>query len=474
MNKEELMRLEKEEIITLLLGVIEQLTIDVAELKAQLNQNSKNSSKPPSSDGFKKPKPKSLRKPSNKSVGGQTGHEGSGLKIQSEPNETVVHEPNECAKCPNNKACNACKVINETRYEIDIQIDTITTAHQTVIVNCPQSEKVLSSCFPEHIKGTVQYGVNIEALAISLNTVGMVSINRTHEILSGVFGISISTGTISSMVSDCAKSVAPAVLGIKEAIKAEPIIHSDETGVDVDKKMAWAHVACTKKLTHIEVQENRGQKGMDAIGILKLFMGTVIHDCWAPYWGYAVRHGLCVAHLLRELVGVVDNTGQSWAKSLIDLLLAMKQTKEKYIAKGKEAASPYFLRKYSQLVDATLSEALLHNPVPVREPGKRGRVKRGKTGALIDRLILHKNEFMLFFTDFSVPFDNNQAERDIRMFKVKLKVSGCFRTLQGARDFAAISSYISTARKHGIATFYAIKDLLLHKPFSPASVITTE
>jgi transposase len=474
MNKEELMKLDKEELATLFLEIYKQLTDEIAELKAQLNQSSKNSSKPPSSDGYKKPKPKSLRKPSGKEAGGQKGHEGSGLKLQNTPDHFVIHEPSECADCPANSDCMAHMAVNETRYELDININTTTTAHQTVAVYCPKTSSLLTGCFPAYIKGTMQYGVNLEALAISLNTVGMVSINRTHEILSGVFGVSISTGTISQMVSGCADSVKPAVCEIKEAVKAEPLIHSDETGVNVNGAMAWAHVASTDKLTHIDVQENRGQKGMNAIGILMAFIGTVIHDCWAPYFNYAVRHGLCVAHLLRELTGVVDNTGQSWARSLIDLLLEMKLTKENLIEHGYDVASAYYKRKYSRKFDSILAEALKDNPVPVREPGKRGRIKRGKTGALVDRLILRKDEYSLFFTDFSVPFDNNQAERDIRMFKVKLKVSGCFRTLDGAQDFAAITSYVGTARKHGVPAFQAIKDALLNRPFSPFSATATE
>ena len=470
MNKDDLMKLEKEELVALMLGLMSR----IAELETRLNQNSQNSSKPPSSDGFNKPSSISLRKPSGKKAGGQQGHTGSGLKLMGEPDNTIVHKPTECTNCPSKHECSASNIVKETRYELDININTVTTAHQTVVLNCPQSARVLLSSFPEHIRGTMQYGVNIEALAISLNTVGMVSINRTHEILSGVFGVQISTGTISAMVADCAVSVAPTVSEIKESIISEPLIHSDETGVDVDKKTAWAHVASTDKLTHIDIQENRGQKGMDAIGILTTFIGTVIHDCWAPYFNYIFRHGLCVAHLLRELTAVSQNTGQAWAQSMIDLLLSMKQTKENLISHGYSAASSYYLKKYSRMYDLILAEALIHNPVPIRKPGKRGRVKRGKTGSLVDRLILRKDMFTLFFTDFSVPFDNNQAERDIRMFKVKLKVSGCFRSLKGAKDFAAITSYVGTARKHGIPAFRAIKDAISNKPFSIVPSRTTE
>jgi transposase len=473
LKKEDLMKLEKEEVIDLLLGIIAQLSAEIAELKSRLNQNSSNSSKPPSSDGFKKPKPKSLRQPSGKPVGGQVGHEGSGLILPQAPEKTEVHTPSECASCPKQAECTAKKVIAETRYEIDIQIEPLTTAHQTVVIYCPMSQSVLTGSFPGHVTGTLQYGINIKSLAVVLNTTGMLSINRTHEVLSGAFGIPISTGTVSEMVSDCAVKAAPIVADIKEAVKISPLIHSDETGVDVDKKTAWAHVASTDKLTYIDVQEKRGKIGINAIGILTLFMGTVIHDCFSPYFSYLFRHGLCIAHLLRELIGVLDNTGQTWAQSMIDLLLAMKKTKEELISQGIKEASTDYIQKYSLTFDEIMTEALIKNPMPIRVQGQRGRLKRGKTGALVDRLILHKDKYILFFCDFSVPFDNNQAERDIRMFKVKLKVSGCFRTLKGAREFAVISSYVSTARKHGIHAFKAIKDVLaLNNDMTSAFIMT--
>jgi len=308
--------------------------------------------------------------------------------------------------------------------------------------------------------------VNLEALAVSLNTVGMVSISRTHEILNGVFGIPISTGTIASMVSDCAESVADTVKDIKDTITEEPLINLDETGVRVDKKTFWAHSTSTEDMTYIEVHKERGMAAMERIGILLAFIGTVIHDCWAPYFRFEnVRHGLCNAHLLRELIAVLENTKQTWAQALIDLLLMMKEVKEKLISKDCDRASPYYQRKYSLAYDRILAEALTLNPVPDQENSKKGRPKRGKTGALVDRLILHKDKYLLFFTDFSVPFDNNLAERSFRMFKVKQKVSGCFRTLEGANDFAAIMSFTGTARKRGIFAFQAIKDALLSKPF---------
>ena len=281
MNREALMKLEKEEIISVLLAIIQQQAEKIAELEARLNQNSKNSSKPPSSDGLNKPK--SLRKPSGKKAGGQQGHEGSGLKLMREPDNYVLHEPEECACCPMVAKCCVNKTVCETRYEIDIVINTVTTAHQVMQMECPRSAKTLTGRFPESISSTMQYGINLETLAISLNTVGMVSISRTHEILSGVFGVPISTGTIATMVSGCAEKVADTVKEIKESIIEEPLIQVDETGVRVDGRTIWAHTAATENLTYIEVQQSRGKVAMDKIGILLAFFGTVIHDCLAAH-----------------------------------------------------------------------------------------------------------------------------------------------------------------------------------------------
>jgi transposase len=180
----------------------------------------------------------------------------------------------------------------------------------------------------------VQYGVNLEALAVSLNAAGTASINRAHEILSGVFGAPISTGTVRAMVCGCAQKVSGAVQAIKDAVIDEPLLHADETGTRVDTRTVWAHAASTDRLAYITLHENRGKKAMDAIGILPSYAGAVIHDCWASYFRYgAIRRGPCNAHLVRELIAVLGNAKQARAQTLIDLLLKMKHTKEKLILK---------------------------------------------------------------------------------------------------------------------------------------------
>jgi transposase len=230
MKREELEQLNKSELTEQILSLVAK----VAELEARLNMNSKNSSKPPSSDGLRKPK--SLRESSGKPSGGQKGHEGTGLKLVGKPDKIVIHEPNECIGCPMANECKENQEVNETRYEIDIHISTTITAHQVTRVICPRRRTTIEGIYPSNIKSTIQYGVNLEALAVSLNTAGTVSINRTHEILSGVCGVPISTGTIANMVSECAEAVKPSVQEIKTVISQEPLTHNDETGTLVDKK----------------------------------------------------------------------------------------------------------------------------------------------------------------------------------------------------------------------------------------------
>jgi transposase len=489
MDQDELMQLDKNELITILLsafaiidqqsekieeqsrkiedqsGKIDEQSEKIAELESRLNQNSTNSSKPPSSDFF--PKPRSLRKSSGKKSGGQPGHKGRGFKLMHPPDLVVPHLPLRCSSCVDGDVCPATRHVSDRRYEVDIEIKPITTEHQVLRVTCPRTDELLTGNFPVGITSTVQYGVNLETLAISLNTIGMVSLNRTHEILSDVFAIPLSAGTIATMVKKCADAVLKTVSDIKDVILGEPLIHFDETGIRVDKKTHWAHIACTKNLTYISIEETRGKKSMDAIGILPKYVGTGVHDCWSPYFKYVcILHGLCCAHVLRELIAVLENYHQEWAQKLIDLLLEMYNKKEELLLEGQYEAPEHVWQKYSQKYDEILREAQAQNPLPEKDPKKKGRPKRGKVRALIDRLVLRKDQWLLFFTDFSVPFSNNQAERDFRLVKVKQKVSGCFRTEEGAKDFARIISFVSTARKRGLSPFFAIKDALLNQPFS--------
>jgi transposase len=287
------------------------------------------------------------------------------------------------------------------------------------------------------------------------------SYNRTHEVLSSVFGVPISTGTIHSMVEDLSEKTTGTVEEIRQAIINLSFAHFDETGLRVESKLHWVHNSSNEKYTFMSVEEKRGKKGMESNGVLSDFNGIAIHDFWKPYFNYDIDHAVCNAHLLRELTGVTQNNpDQIWANDLYKLLIQMKDAKETSLLRGKfeldSTALKYFNKQYNEI----LNVAIKQNPIKPKPPGKRGRPKKGKIRALADRFVNYKGEVCLFLNNFNIPFDNNQAERDIRMLKVKQKVSGGFRTKKGADTFTTIMSYLSTANKHKIDAFTAIKTAL--------------
>ena len=441
-------------------ALIAQLNQTIQELKEQLNKNSKNSSKPPSSDGFKKPAPKSLRKPSGKKVGGQKGHQGTFLSVLSDPDKIVKHMPSACEGCPHYKMCKGTACVAEKRHVIDAVVTVNVVEHQLLeIPICMLHGDTRKGNFPNDVKATVQYGENLQALSVALNTVGAVSVKRTHEILSGVFNIPLATGTISNMVKRCANAVSETVNRIKQKVANSGLGHFDETGTRVDKKLWWVHDASNCEFTYLDISPKRGYLGMEQCGVLPLFHGIAMHDCWASYWSYEdCQHAVCCAHLLRELTGIAENhPEQKWASAFIDLLLEMKKVKDKAVEVGKETLSYYHYHKFDKRYDELIKQAREENPLPVTTEKKRGRKKKGKILALVDRLDNYKASVCLFIHNFMVPFDNNQAERDLRMIKVKTKVSGCFRSEEGARDYLKIMSYIGTAHKQGHNAYDAIR-----------------
>ena len=441
-------------------ALIAQLNQTIQELKEQLNKNSKNSSKPPSSDGFKKPAPKSLRKPSGKKVGGQKGHQGTFLSVLSDPDKIVKHMPSACEGCPHYKMCKGTACVAEKRHVIDAVVTVNVVEHQLLeIPICMLHGDTRKGNFPNDVKATVQYGENLQALSVALNTVGAVSVKRTHEILSGVFNIPLATGTISNMVKRCANAVSETVNRIKQKVANSGLGHFDETGTRVDKKLWWVHDASNCEFTYLDISPKRGYLGMEQCGVLPLFHGIAMHDCWASYWSYEdCQHAVCCAHLLRELTGIAENhPEQKWASAFIDLLLEMKKVKDKAVEVGKETLSYYHYHKFDKRYDELIKQAREENPLPVTTEKKRGRKKKGKILALVERLDNYKASVCLFIHNFMVPFDNNQAERDLRMIKVKTKVSGCFRSEEGARDYLKIMSYIGTAHKQGHNAYDAIR-----------------
>ena len=449
---------------------IASLNQTIKELKEQLNKNSKNSSKPPSSDGLKKPavnKNKSLRESSGKKLGAQEGHDGVHLSVISDPDHIENHMHSDCTGCPHRAECLSKACIKETRHEIDTVVTVDVTAHNAIEVReCPLHGGVKTGSFPENIKATVQYGKNLQAMVVAFNTVGAVSINRTHEILSSVFNIPLATGTIKNMVTRCAESLKDTYERIRLKMTILGLVHCDETGSRVDGKTCWVHVASDQDYTYLTISQKRGQIGMDAADVLPHVRGIIVHDCWGSYWKYQdVTHAICCAHLLRELNGVIENhPEQTWAVRFKKLLLDMKKVRDKALLSEEDEVSYYHRHKFDKEYDAIIKTAYEENPLPETPAKKRGRKKKSKVLNLICRLDNYKESVCLFLKNLCVPFDNNQAERDLRMVKVKTKVSGCFRSEEGAQEYLTIMSYIGSASKHGINAFTAIREALNGNP----------
>jgi transposase len=455
MNREELFQYSKEQLIDLALQLLDKiaaLELEINELGAKLGTNSSNSSKPPSMDGLGKPAPKSRREKSGKKPGGQPGHQGHGLKIDREPDETIEHTPETCSECGAKLPEENAKCV-ETRYVWEIDVIVKLIEHKQMSINCPFCGAENRGDFPAEVCGTQNYGAGIRAFSATMVNYAMVGIDKTHKILNDVLQVPISTGTLANINAEYGEKMQPLLVEIKEKVQSSPIVHFDETGFRVNGKTHWLHNSSTSEATYIIASEKRGTEGIEANGVLPDFSGVAIHDCWKPYFNYDTQHALCNAHLLRELQYVCDRTEQQWAGEMQKLLLELKENKEQCIEDGKTEMPAddkcKFSAEYARIV--TLGES--ENPLV------EGERKRGKIRSLLDRFINYEPEITLFANDFTVPFDNNQAERDIRNAKVKQKVSGGLRSTEGADDFAAFSSVIGTAQKQNRSIFTTLKDI---------------
>jgi len=467
---------EKDALILELFSLVQSLRLEVAtlrqevrDLKDQLAKKSHNSGKPPSSDGFAKPKPKSLRTKSGRKSGGQPGHEGNTLMQVETPDKVEVHRVATCKHCGFDLTSSVV-ILHKCRQVFELpEIRLNVTEHVAEIKLCPNCQKETEAEFPVGITQPVQYGARVQALAVYFNQYQYVPYLRVQEIFQDLLGAPISQGTLANMLVRAHDNLSQHDQDAKTHVVASSLAHFDETGMRINGKLHWLHIASTSCVTHYEIHEKRGGKAMEDIGILPRFKGTAVHDHWSSYFAYGCEHSLCNAHHLRELLFAEEEYQQRWASQLATCLTDALKEVDAAKADDKMALPPerviYYERRYSRILREGKAELpSVNTPTTV----KRGRKKQHKVKNLHDRLRQNKAETLRFISDFSVPFDNNQAERDARMAKLKQKVSGCFRSFHGAEIFCRIRGYVSTARKQGKNTFESLTSVFRGEPVTLA------
>jgi len=432
---------------------LEVLLLLVSLMLNRLGLHSKNSSKPPSTDPFRKkePCPASGRKP-----GGQPGHTGTSLKQVADP-DIIKELPVDRSHLPPGRY----RVVgHEARQVIDLDITTVVTEWRAEILEDEQGKRYAAP-FPEGVSRPVQYGIGVKVNAVYMSQYQMVPYNRIEEHFLDQMQMPVSAGSIVNFNKDAFARLEFFELWVKKELAGSAVVHADETGINIGGVRSWLHNAASAKLSHFYPHAKRGGEALEAIGILPSFQGILCHDHWKPYFQYGRAHALCNAHHLRELERAWEQDGQQWAQQLSGFL---KQANQAVHDAGGCLKAPMAEQYRTQYRDL-LQEAEKECPAQpqVKKEGKRGRVARSKARNLLKRLQKFETDVLRFLDDPLVPFTNNQAENDLRMIKVQQKVSGCFRSMDGAKTFCRIRSYISTCRKQGLTASEALRLLFQSK-----------
>jgi transposase len=445
---------------------LERAQARIVELEARLGAHSGNSSKPPSSDGLAKPLPKtrSLRGKTRRKPGGQPGHEGKTLSQVAKPDRVVRHEPGACG-CGRSLSGRPVTAV-ERRQCFDLPpVKIEVTEHQLIERECRCGHRTRAVA-PEGVDAPVQYGPRIAAVVVYLYVGQFLSKQRTAQALADLFGTPLSAGTVAVFTARAAAGLGEFLGLVRDRLAGADVVGFDETGLRVAGRLHWVHCARTDRYTLITCHPKRGKAGIDDLGVLGRFRGVAVHDAWAPYDTYPdPQHQLCCAHALRELQAVADTTPTGtwcWATHAADALVSMQTLVNLAAERGRnildEAALAEQVHRYRSAAEAGAQQTAARTGKPMK-----------KHHALARRLLNRQDDYLRFTHDRRVPPDNNGSERDIRMIKLRQKVSGCQRTLTGAKQFCAIRSYLSTATKHGMLFFDALVTLTEGRPWMPAA-----
>lgn len=449
---------------------LELLELRVAALENQLSKNSRNSSKPPSGDGFGK-RTKSLRSQSERSSGGQAQHPGTTLEWRDDVDWVVEHAVEQCWGCQAALQDVPVERISTRQVHDLAPLRLEVTEHQAEVKCCPVCGRGNQGRFPIEVNQPVQYGAVVKGVMVYLMEGQLLPSGRTVEVLDEVFGAAVSEGTLYNVREQCFEAIEPMTTAIATTLQQTPVAHFDETGLRINGQLWWLHVACTSGLTYYFVHPKRGKAAIEDMNILPGFQGKAVHDSWHSYGSYeGCTHYLCNAHHLRELTFIFERYEQPWAFQMLLLLGTMKQQVDLAKALGQNALAPELVLAFEQRYQGVLDQGLAANPPPTEGKPKRGRVKQSPPRNLLKRLQHNQAAVLGFMHDFAVPFDNNQAERDLRMMKLKQKISGGFRSAQGARMFCRIRAYLSTLRKQGISVLDALVSLFMGNPVFPTLI----
>lgn len=459
--------LEKQ--VVWLMTQMQGLIAKVQELEARLAKDSSNSSKPPSSDGLrKKPKTSSLRGKSGKKPGGQPGHTGRTLEQVSNPNYVEIHSPKACELCQNDLSETAAVRV-ETRQVFDLpQVAVEVTEHRVEIKLCPCCGHSSKGQFSENVKAPTQYGERVRALSAYFQHQHLIPFERVSQMFEDLYGISLSPGSCHNANKRLFKNLEVFETNLKAHLLACAVLNFDETGIRCEKKLHWVHVTSSATATFYGMHAKRGQEALNDLDILPKFKGVAVHDHWFPYFAYEqVQHGLCNAHHLRELKYVFEQEKGEWAQKMTTLLLKANKLTDQARNQGEQKMGLEDIEMVRQEYSRIILEGARHYQATTEleiEETAQGSQRAGFN--LFKRLLRKMDVVLAFIRDLEVPFTNNQAEQDLRMLKVKQKISGCFRSFQGGVISCRIRSYISTARKQGWKILDALIDAIRGSPRS--------